>query len=103
MILKSSGINWDWYLDCDIAKSNITINAIDRFHYTDNHPTAVGGYQTIESDPVFVGPWASNWDCIRSLRIAVKVQVSIGGVEQILTVTNPQYVFSYKGFPYGNR
>jgi len=98
MVFGACGINWQWYLECEIHENGFaTIHAHYRLHLgrDHNHPKVIGSFRIVESKPVFRGPYHPWYRPVESTRTAVAIKVWIDGIEAIYPVDNPKHVFSY--------
>ena len=84
MIYSHNGINWTWYLDCEITPEGVIINSHYRLHTFNckEHPKFVGVFMLLEED---LGNGVS--------RTRIVDRAVLDGV--IYKVLNPKHVFDY--------
>lgn len=84
MIYSHNGINWTWYLDCEITPEGVIINAHYRLHSFNckEHPESKGVFMLLEED---LGNGVS--------RTRIVDRAKLDGV--VYKVLNPKHVFDY--------
>lgn len=87
MIYSHNGINWTWYLNCDVTPEGVIINAHYRLHTFNctEHPKSEGTFMLLEEGNDDLGNGVS--------KTRIVDRAVLDGV--VYKVLNPKHVFSY--------